>query len=357
MNTIVNLYLIEDSPNSYDKILGTLDTIKENLKEIDTKYNCINIQPINPSALLGITSEKDCTEELKERFKRRPPHVIVLDWELYWGNDPENPNISVTFDGDQIIHFIDKETAYNPYIIFTSNRSDKIYPSVVEGDRLERLLPHTINLLRKSVLTLPSDMHQGYEYNSALEALRMGVDYALTREIKITVFDFPEFKDYEYIQNSNKKWVQSLETPFAVTGKQSRQDILVSPNEIICFINAADYYAVVLWMEDAVQLKMCHFTRDNRVSKQKLQFRLPFLRSGDFILYNERYFDSARVGKYSFSLPEKGAYGPFERILQEHVELTYGLWAKIDESGTSAIAFENINPFYDAFQAFDSVEP
>lgn len=354
----INIYFIEDNTNAYTRMENTLDHIRYTLRDIDPRYKSINITGLNPLNLPKISSDEECKNELKRRFEHRPPHVMVLDWELRWGQDPENPNYSFQFDGDQIIEFIDKETQYTPYIIFTSTRSDRTFPEIVEGAQLRRLYPHTINLIKKSSLTLTDEQHEGYDFNVAVESMRMGIDYALMKEIPLTIFKFPDYEEYRYIKNDSGKWEQKTIKPFAIQGKESKQDITVTPDEIVSFLIIGGYYAIILLRNEELELYMCHFKthQNNRISQEKLKNKLPFLKSSSFLLYNERYLDNTTRGSYSLSLPNNNQYAALERNLRKHVERTYDLWNDMQDS-KEQIEHEKINPFYDVFCGFDTIDP
>lgn len=353
----INIYIIEDSLAPFNRMKATLESIQNDLDQVSSsKYGGIKIIGINPSELGSITSHDECEIYLENEFRKRPPHVIILDWELKWGDDEDNPNFYFSFDGDQVIEYVDRRTLFTPYIIFTSTRENKSFPSIVEGMGLERLYPHTINLIKKSSLTLKDKEQKGYEYNVALESVRMGVDYALAKEIPLTVFDFPEFEKYKH-KEVNGAWTEQNSNIFAFSGnKISTREILVQQHEVVSIIVGGEKFAIVLWKDDSLQLLMCHFkrTKGGHNSKSSVHARFPFLTGADFLLYNEMYFESLVKGHYTFNVPDPKAFSRFRNMLNYHVVKSDDHLLEMDTEG---MKIEEINPFYHAFCAFDKVEP
>lgn len=355
----INIYIIEDSLIPFNRMKATLESIKYDLGQVrSSKYGGIRIIGINPSdsKLGSITSQGECELYLESKFQKRPPHVIILDWELKWGYDEENTNFFYSFDGDRVIEYIDRNTHFTPYIIFSSTRKDKSFPDIVEGIGLERLYPHTINLIKKSSLTLQDEEQKGYEYNVAIESVRMGVDYALSKEIPLTVFDFPTFEQYQY-EEVNGAWVEQNPNIFAIRGNEkSVRDILVRQHEIVSIIVGGEKFAIVLWKDNSLKLLMCHFKRKkgSHNSKSSVHARFPFLTRADFLLYNEMYFESLAKGYYRFNVQDKTAFVAFRDMLKDHVIKTDDHLLEMDIEGKKN---EEINPFYHAFCAFDEVEP
>ena len=353
----INIYVIEDNLHPYNRMLSTLRSIQYDLDKVSkSKYGGIKIIGFNPSELEPITTEKECTSHLDDTFGKHPPDVIILDWELKWGFDEKNSHISYPFDGDRIIKFIDSSTEYTPYIIFTSTRANRQFPDIVEGMGLARLFPHTINLIKKSSLTLEDDQHEGHEYSIATESVRMGIDFALSKKMLITVFDFPKVEDYVFIK-TGKTWERKRKNIFSISGNpSSKKEIFVGQNEIVAFLLAKEKYAVILWREGIIHLLMCHFESagNERIRKAQVHSLFPFLRSVDFLLYNEKYFNSLRKNFYSFDVPDARGFQKFIKQIQKHVVKTDDHLAELN---SDKVEVEDINPFFHAFCAFDKVEP
>lgn len=314
----MNIYIIEDDICQIESMKRNIEDataqIKKQWKERFAEIEILEI--FTPDFSIKSRSKGIEEEKVLGLFKDAPPHILVLDWELYWGKGNET-----NFNGDELLKLIDSKSSWNPYVIFTSSKNPMELLNILGGKELTRIYPTSVMLLEKIFLTNNSRNNRGYSI--VKNAFKQAMDYAAMHTIPLHVYPFPQTDAYCPTEVADQ-WVPE-NSVFIISDEVTNNSAIkinVSMHEIVAvLIGKQETYGLILFTENKLQLQLCHFS--GRPGLNYFIRRFPFLtyEKGVFI-NNSFFFDNRSLELIPNKCGGNGEVDTFLSEIRNHIRTT-----------------------------------
>lgn len=334
----MNIIVIEDQKDQLEDMVANLEIVMDEITK-KAQYSAIRyrIVPINTKKE-AVTEDDDIEEFITKRLKQERPDILVIDYELIWGD-------YVSYDGDGVVKLVEDKMEISPFIILASSKFDSgLLPYPINLLRPGRIPPRAKVQLLKSNLT--SEWSVDDEKKIAVqEILERAISYLNSESANVfefTTFPFPKLKIRE-CDNMHK---------YRQTGKETKV-VQYHKDEIVALLIGDQYtFSLLTYTDNELRIQCIHYSNNPRNSDLA---QLYGLHTNNLkVLYNPNYLEY-KENKYVFRL---GFIESYETV-REMKKLMKTELATADEieMSFSSLALEmgNIFPFYSAFNRFDEV--